>query len=212
MATQLPDFKRLNAASRLLPLAILCLSLIATAKAAKTVILDPGHGGRDNGAKWGGIAEKDLNLDVARRVEALLKKRGIPVVMTRRSDTYVSIESRAAKANRYKDSLFVSIHFNAVTNRSITGIETFYLSPRGSKLAGSIQRRLAQRIRTNDRGTKKHHYAVLKKTRGVAVLVECGFISNGWERKRCASSWYKDILAQEIASGIAAHRAYYKNR
>ncbi len=51
---------------------------------------------------------------------------------------------------------------------------------------------------------------MLKKTRGVAVLVECGFISNGWERDRCAQSWYKKILAQEIANGIAAHWAYYK--
>ena len=100
--------------------------------------------------------------------------------------------------------------FHAETNKKITGIETFYLSTRGSKLANSIQRRLAQRIRTNDRGTKKHHYAVLRKTRGVAVLVECGFISNGWERKRCASSWYKNILAEEIAKGIAAHWVYYK--
>ena len=130
--------------------------------------------------------------------------------MTRRSDVYVSLDSRASKANRYQDSLFVSIHFNAVTNKKITGIETFYLSQRGSKLANSIQRRLAKRIRTTDRGTKKHHYAVLRKTRGVAVLVECGFISNGWERERCSSSWYKDILAQEIASGIAAHWVYYK--
>lgn len=184
--------------------------LLGSASAVKTVVIDPGHGGRDNGAKWGGVAEKDLNLDVAKRVEVLLKKRHIPVVMTRRTDKYVSLTSRAGHANRYKDSLFVSIHFNAVTNKKITGIETFYLSYRGSKLANSIQRRLAQRIRTNDRGTKKHHYAVLKKTRGVAVLVECGFISNGWERKRCSASWYKAILAQEIASGIAAHWAYYK--
>ena len=191
---------------------LLALAFAGSASAAKTVIIDPGHGGRDNGAKWGGVAEKDLNLDVARRVEALLKKRKIPVVMTRRSDVFVSLDARAAKANRYKDSLFVSIHFNAFTNLKVTGIETFYLSQRGSKLANSIQRRLAKRISTRDRGTKKRHYGVLKKTRGVAVLVECGFISNGWERKRCASSWYKDILAQEIASGIAAHWVYYKNR
>ncbi len=91
--------------------------LVSGADAGKTVVIDPGHGGRDNGAKWGGIAEKDLNLDVARRVEALLKERGIPVVMTRRSDAYVSLDSRAAVANRYKNSLFVSIHFNAVNNR-----------------------------------------------------------------------------------------------
>jgi N-acetylmuramoyl-L-alanine amidase len=210
MESQLSDNQRSKANIILFSILLASFALASSASAVKTVVIDPGHGGRDNGAKWGGVAEKDLNLDVARRVEALLKKRRIPVVMTRRSDVYVSLDARAAKANRYKDSLLVSIHFNAVTNLKVTGIETFYLSQRGSKLANSIQRRLAKRISTRDRGTKKHHYGVLKKTRGVAVLVECGFISNGWERKRCASSWYKNILAQEIASGIAAHLAYYK--
>ena len=166
-----PQSRCLSPVSYFLLFAVVVLVAVPEALAVKTVVLDPGHGGRDNGARWGGVSEKDLNLDVAKRVEALLKKRGIPVAMTRRSDVYVSIEARAAKANRYKDSLFVSIHFNAVTDKSITGIETFYLSTRGSKLANSIQRRLAKRIRTNDRGTKKHHYAVLRKTRGVAVLV-----------------------------------------
>jgi len=211
MATQQSGNQAFKISSLFIQL-VVALSLASSALAVKTVVIDPGHGGRDNGAKWGGVAEKDLNLDVAKRVEVLLKKRGIPTKMTRRSDVYVSLDSRAAIANRHKDSLFVSIHFNAVTNRKVTGIETFYLSQRGSKLANSIQRRLAKRIRTNDRGIKKRHFSVLKKTKGVAVLVECGFISNGWERKRCSSTWYKDILAQEIASGIAAHWVYYKNR
>jgi N-acetylmuramoyl-L-alanine amidase len=99
----------------------------------------------------------------------------------------------------------VSIHFNAHSNRSIKGIETFYISSKGRKLAQSMQKRLAGRINTNDRGSKKHHYAVLTKTRGVAALVECGFISNHWENRRCSTSWFRDILAQEIASGIAAY-------
>lgn len=180
---------------------------LLSAQAGRVVVIDPGHGGRDNGAVWGGVKEKDLNLDVAKRVEAILKKQGVEVRMTRRSDTYVSLDSRAAIANRYRDSVFVSIHFNASLNRSIKGIETFYMSSRGSVLASRIQRRLAQRIRTNNRGIKRHHYAVLTKTKGVAVLVECGFISNSWERNRCAQSWFKEILAQEIASGI---RSYLK--
>ena len=142
---------------------------------------------------------------MAKRVEKMLKARGIPVVMTRRTDTYVSLDRRAAIGNRYNNSIFVSIHFNAHTNRSIKGIETFYISSKGKRLADSVQRRLSKRINTNDRGSKKHHYAVLKKTRGVAALVECGFISNRWECRRCNTVWYKDILAQEITDGIAAY-------
>ena len=175
------------------------------AQAKPMVILDPGHGGKDNGALWYGVREKTLNLDVAKRVEVMLKKRGIPVIMTRRSDTYVSLDRRAAIANRYSNSVFISIHFNAHTNRSIKGIESFYVSTKGKRLADAMQRRLSKRIRTNDRGSKKHHYAVLTKTRGVAALVECGFISNKWECNRCSKTWFRDILAQEIASGIAAY-------
>ena len=172
---------------------------------SKTVIIDPGHGGKDKGAYWYGISEKTLTLDVAKKVEALLSSKGIKVLMTRKSDQYVSIQDRASIANKHSDAIFVSIHFNAHTNSSVKGIETFYLSSKGKKLASSIQSRLARRINTRNRGSKKYHYAVLRKTRGVAALVECGFISNRWEGNRCASNWYKEILAQEITDGITAY-------
>ena len=125
--------------------------------------------------------------------------------MTRKSDHYVSIQDRASIANKHSNAIFVSIHFNAHTNSSVKGIETFYLSSKGKKLASSIQSRLARRINTRNRGSKKYHYAVLRKTKGVAALVECGFISNRWEGNRCASSWYKEILAQEITDGITEY-------
>lgn len=172
---------------------------------SKTVIIDPGHGGKDKGAYWYGISEKTLTLDVAKKVETLLRIKGIKVLMTRKSDQYVSIQDRASIANKHSDAIFVSIHFNAHTNSSVKGIETFYLSSKGKKLASSIQSRLARRINTRNRGSKKYHYAVLRKTRGVAALVECGFISNRWEGNRCASNWYKEILAQEITDGITAY-------
>jgi len=183
----------------------LIISIASEEILAKTVIIDPGHGGKDKGAYWYGISEKTLTLDVAKKVETLLRNRGIKVLMTRKSDHYVSIQDRASIANKYSNAIFVSIHFNAHTNSSVKGIETFYLSSRGKKLASSIQSRLARRINTNDRGSKKYHYAVLRKTKGVAALVECGFISNRWEGNRCASSWYKEILAQEITEGITAY-------
>ena len=172
---------------------------------SKTVIIDPGHGGKDKGAYWYGISEKTLTLDVAKKVESLLRSKGIKVLMTRKSDHYVSIQDRASIANKHSNAIFVSIHFNAHTNSSVKGIETFYLSSKGKKLASSIQSRLARRINTRNRGSKKYHYAVLRKTKGVAALVECGFISNRWEGNRCASSWYKEIIAQEITDGITEY-------
>ena len=86
---------------------------------AKTVIIDAGHGGKDKGAHWYGVSEKTLTLDVAKRVQTLLKKKGITVAMTRTSDRFVSIKDRAYLANKYSDSIFVSIHFNAHTNSSV---------------------------------------------------------------------------------------------
>ncbi len=188
-----------------LAIGILVVTLGA-ASAKRVVVLDPGHGGSDNGAKWGGVAEKHLTLDLAKRVEGILKQKNIPTIMTRRRDVTVSLDGRAKSANRYSDPIFVSIHFNASRNRSIKGIETYYMSSKGKSFARIVQSRLANRIRTPNRGIKqKSSFAVLRKTKGPAILVECGFISNSWERERCKSSWFKNILAQEIAAGITSY-------
>lgn len=185
---------------------ILCAS---TAFAGKytTVIIDPGHGGRDRGAKWGGVSEASLNLKVAYKVEALLKAKNIPVKMTRRSDVYLSLSQRAAIANRYKDAIFVSIHFNAHTNTSIKGVETFYASASGKRIASNIQSRVSSHTKTRNRGIKYGMgFAVLNQTKCPAVLVECGFISNPYERSRCAQSWYQALAARGIVEGIIKSR------
>jgi len=76
------------------------------------VVLDPGHGGQDSGAKVGNMLEKDFTLEVARRVDRLLQAQGLATVMTRVGDAYVSLADRAALANRVPNCVFVSIHFN----------------------------------------------------------------------------------------------------
>lgn len=172
-----------------------------------TVILDAGHGGRDRGAKWGGVSEAYLNLKVAQKVEALLKAKRIPVKMTRRSDVYLSLSQRAAIANKYRDAIFVSIHFNAHSNTSIKGVETFYASAKGKKIAANIQSRVSRYTKTRNRGIKYGiRYAVLNQTKCPAVLVECGFISNSYERSRCAQSWYQSLAARGIVEGIIKSR------
>ena len=126
--------------------------------------------------------------------------------MTRRSDTYVSLDARAALANRYRNAIFVSIHFNGSANRSAQGVESFYYSGKGKTLTSSIQRYLRSRSGTKDRGVKRKPYAVLTKTRCTATLVECGFLSNRWENKRCASSSYRATVARAIADGISRYK------
>lgn len=94
-----------------------------------TVVVDAGHGGDDHGAVGrAGLLEKDLVLDVARRLEARLREHELQVVLTRRDDQFVPLEERTSIANDARADLFVSIHANATLDRDVRGIETFFLS------------------------------------------------------------------------------------
>jgi N-acetylmuramoyl-L-alanine amidase len=98
--------------------------------AIQTIVIDPGHGGHDPGATGpGGLREKDLTLDVARRLAALVQEElGVKAVLTRPRDTFVALRERTAFANRQKADLFVSIHVNAARGVTASGSETYFLS------------------------------------------------------------------------------------
>ena len=98
--------------------------------ALRTVILDPGHGGENEGTKApSGLVEKELTLDIARRLGDLLTAGGYQVVMTRHQDVSLSLRDRAELANTRRGDIFVSIHVNWLENRELRGLETFYLGP-----------------------------------------------------------------------------------
>jgi N-acetylmuramoyl-L-alanine amidase len=92
------------------------------------IVIDPGHGGHDPGAKARGLEEAELVLDVALRLEALLKDAGVEVIMTRRTDTFIALEERTAIANRAGADLFLSIHSNASGSDLAQGVETYFLN------------------------------------------------------------------------------------
>ena len=94
------------------------------------MVLDPGHGGQDSGAKVGGIPEKDLTLDVAQRVDRLMQAQGLATVMTRVGDSYVSLAERASLTNGVPDCVLVSIHFNEGNKPVSSGVETYYAAHR----------------------------------------------------------------------------------
>ncbi len=167
-----------------------------------TVVIDAGHGGKDGGAVWNGLIEKKLCLDVAKRVESLLKARGIKTVMTRRSDVFVELEDRARRANRTSSSIFVSIHFNGSRRTAISGCEVYYRSSRGRILAAVISRRIKNNVTGGGRGTFYADYKVLRETRMPAVLVECGYLSNKREARRCADPSHRQEIADAIARGL----------
>jgi len=195
-----------------------------------TVVLDPGHGGRDTGATGNGLVEKDLSLDVALRMEQILKPFNFPVILTRRDDTYPSLEERAAMANRLENAIFVSIHFNHARDRVSTGVETFYAPEKipaegswtwagffnkqdatpldnGETLAGFIQASLVMRTNAVNRGIKNNQELyVVRHTRCPAVLVECGFINNPLEAQLISNGEYRQRLASAIAEGIMSYQ------
>jgi N-acetylmuramoyl-L-alanine amidase len=190
------------------------------------VVLDPGHGGRDEGARANGLIEKDLTLDVAARTDKLLKQFGFETVLTRNDDSYVGLSDRAALANRIENAIFVSIHFNHAS--AGTGVETFYASEKippenawtwvgffnkpaplqvdkGETLAGFIQASMVMRTEATNRGIRGRPLYVVRHTRCPAALVECGFISNAFEARLIANEEYRDRLAKAISEGVMSY-------
>jgi N-acetylmuramoyl-L-alanine amidase len=202
-----------------------------TSKPFAVVVLDPGHGGEDSGAMCSGVMEKDLTLDIARRVDRLLDSEGVATLMTRVGDSYVSLADRAAFGNRATGSIFISIHFNEDNKPVASGVETYYAAhqinsgstfaswlpffsrppsdspkPESQSLAGFIQEALVARTRSVDRGTQAKQFFVIANVTSPAVLIEGGFITNKDELSKLVSEDYRDQLAAAVADGVLRYR------
>ncbi|MCB1224960.1 MAG: N-acetylmuramoyl-L-alanine amidase [Verrucomicrobiales bacterium] len=183
------------------------LLAMTSAHAFDTVILDAGHGGHDRGAAIGYVYEKHLALDTARRVEQILRREGLKVVMTRSRDVFISLPGRAATGNRYRNAIFVSVHYNYNRSGSGNGVETYYYHSSSRTLASYVQAYLVQRTRMSNRGVKSASFHVIRETtRNPAILVECGFVSNSSERARMMTGEFRARIAEGIAQGILAYR------
>lgn len=202
--------------------------------AAKIVVLDPGHGGKDQGTSKN---EKVYALDVAKRAKRMLDAAGFRTILTRDDDTYLTLPERPAVAHAQKADLFVSIHFNAVANdKTTSGVEVYTFPPQGqrgtgawspllksdgedeaspvnrfdywsSALAHSIHRRFVGDLKAYDRGKKLMHLGVLRSLKCPGVLVECGFLTSTTEAAKIAVPAYREKLAEGIARGIRDYAA-----
>jgi len=192
---------------RLLTLAALCgFGSIVSAASFRTVVIDPGHGGHDKGGQWGRVYEKHLALDTATRLETMLKSMGYQTVMTRRSDYFISLPERVSASNRHKNAIFVSIHYNYTWKEKVSGLETFYYTREGQRLAQFVQSNIVRRTRTVDRSAKFARFYVLRNCKLPAILVEGGFVSNEKERSRMKSAYFREAIARGIADGIQRYR------
>ncbi|WP_105211879.1 GBS Bsp-like repeat-containing protein [Streptococcus suis] len=190
-----------------------------------TVYIDPGHGGRDSGASYGGVHEKNLALSVSNKLRENLLKYGINVLMTRTGDYDVDFKTeRSRMTNVSNADLFISIHFNAtgagVSNA--TGIETYWYQydpeyqPKINKemhnnptrlaeseiLANKVQESLIKETGAVNRGVRRETFAVLRETAIPAILVELGFMDNPSELQVIKQDSYHTRLAKALAQGV----------
>jgi N-acetylmuramoyl-L-alanine amidase len=170
---------------------------------AVTVVIDAGHGGYDRGGIPGqSVSEKDMTLDVARRLKSVLAASGYRVVMTRDSDVFVPLGTRCAIANSNRNAIFVSVHFNSATRRGASGIETYFYGRDSLALASAIHHYVAGGAPSDNRGVRRRGYFVLRRTNMPAVLVECGFLTNPSEAAYAQNASYRQKLAEAIAAGV----------
>jgi N-acetylmuramoyl-L-alanine amidase len=201
------------------------------AKPVRTVVLDAGHGGYDQGATSILGNEKDFALDVVERARDLLMRAGFIVRLTRSGDVFIPLENRFAFANRQSNAVFVSVHFNAGAREDAAGIETYSLAPRGVPstnslnltfsdfepcignnrdpeniaIATAMHAALITRVGASDRGIKRARFAVLRNANIPAVLIEGGFLTNPQDRLRIATPVYRQLLAQAILQGVLSY-------
>lgn len=168
----------------------------------KVIVIDPGHGGSDVGATRNGIYEKNITLDVSKRVADLLKKKGYEVVMTRTSDQTVSLQDRVKISEEADPEVFVSIHVNSSNSDSPSGLETHYYKDNSLDLAKNVHASMLNHINSNNRGLFKSKFYVINHTTAPAILVEIGFISNPSERAQLVTDSRKQETAKAIVEGI----------
>lgn len=197
---------------------------------SKTIFLDPGHGGRDSGAYYYGIAEKDLNLQVSRKLRKRLEELGYTVLTSRDSDVDVDfVTERSRMVNKTNADFFISIHFNATGNDTTLnlGIQTYsYKEDAGypskinqywhnnpdrmsesNRLAADLHSSLLTETGARDAGLLQATFAVLRETAKPAVLLELGYMDNPEENQRIRSEQYQDKLVEGIIKGIQKYYA-----
>lgn len=171
------------------------------------VVIDPGHGGGDEGCSRAGVEEKEINLEIAKEVARGLRELGYQVVMTRDEDQDVELDERVNISKTAHGDAYVSIHQNASEEMSVRGIETWY----GVEHAADDSRRLAQLIQKytagavdgTDRGIiEDDSLRVVRENLAPACLVETGFLSNEDERAKLETESYRQALADGIVNAV----------
>ncbi|TDU73101.1 N-acetylmuramoyl-L-alanine amidase [Prosthecobacter fusiformis] len=204
---------------------------ITDAEPFDTVVIDAGHGGHDAGARGVYGYEKDFALKMANVLKTELTRRGFKVIMTRTTDTFITLSGRVAVANATPNSIFLSLHFNSGSSSAASGIETFALTPQGSSaslergggynasgltgnshdsaniaLATAVHAMVISKFKFVDRGIKRAQWSVLTGCKRPGILFEGGFVTNGNECRLIASDTYRQSVTSAIADAVVNYR------
>ena len=181
--------------------------------AGKLIVVDPGHGGKDGGAKSGIAREKELTLKVSLALAEQLKAAGATVIMTRRTDVFIGLTERAEVANRNKADFFISVHINSTAKASTSGSITFFHGPSAVKelLARCLQQQLAKINGLpsigvwSDKRIYNSGFAVLRMSKMPGVLLELGFINHPNDRARMLQADFPASVAGAVVKGLKVY-------
>lgn len=173
------------------------------------IVVDAGHGGKDDGASRSGVKEKDLNLNLALMLKKDLEARGFQVYMTRDTDKFLPLPTITAITNKIKPDLFISVHHNASVNPSLHGYETYYYTAQSKALASKVHRRVVNNVHTTDRGVRKAMFYVIHHTPVPAILCEVGYVSNAGELNQLVTRNRQSRTVSAIGQGVVD---YLKSR
>lgn len=172
------------------------------------VVIDPGHGGKDNGGTSGSrgqmfVREKDVTLDTALRVRDELKRAGLRTVMMREGDYFVELDDRVAFANRQgPGAILVSIHYNATGSPAPNGAQTFFWHANSHGLATRIQRHVVAETGETSVGVTRRRLRLTRNPEIPCVLCECAYLTNPAELRKVVDSKFRQRIADGIAKGI----------
>lgn len=175
----------------------------------KTIVIDPGHGGRDNGTTGArGTREKDITIRTAQVLAEKLRAAGANVILTRSGDTYLPLPSRVGISHHHNADAFISIHYDSTPDRTARGATTYYYHPFQKEIAANIHSNVTAMTNLRDRGYRVGDYHVIRENKRNAVLIELGYLSNPAEEALIASAQYQQSAAAGIYQGLAR---YFKN-
>lgn len=182
----------------------------ATSIAEATIVLDPGHGGADPGAEStdGKLFEKNMTLSTVKIVKEQLEKLGANVVLTRSSDTFISLSSIAEISNNAKADAFISFHFDSSENANeASGTTTYYYNDTNKNLAADVNKYLAANLPLQNRGYEFADYQVLRENKRPALLLELGYMNNDSDIASIKTKAYQKKIATAVVAGL---KDYFK--